>query len=560
MAALVCPKSSINLSYLTSFYGLDENTVYVLGVDGNLWLEHSVGDLVGGGWVQVPPPRDHVDANVASIQALDPNTVYVLGTDGNLWLEHSISGKFGQVPPPREHVDGSVTAFQALDPNTVYVLGTDGNLWQEHSISGKFGQVPPPREHVDGNVAAFQALDWPNTLYVLGTDGNLWLEYSSLQNFTAPEAPTVSFGPVPPPREHIDGNVADFQAIIVTTTRPPYILRSDGNLWFGGQQVDGNVRAPECFGEVRPLYKVLTVVYAPPGTNGGKSSSSVDYGTGSTTGSTTSTKSAFKEGLSVTASVGGSVGPVKLGASATFSASTTTTDSSSLEVKKSAEYDIKVPGPDHDGIDHQADLFVLWLNPLVKVAMEGHNNISWELGVDGETMEIQYVYASWLQNPTLMPAGLAAVLKQRGLTTTDYANILKLDPFLSGSTVINPDRFQPTTQTFPYEPPPDAGSSPPTFTSAYNSTTTSTTGHETENTTEVSVTVSAGISAPFTASLSTTGTLSWTDTSSQTSTETQTQTASVTVGGPAFGYTGPTSVAVYWDNMYNSFMFTFMDG
>ena len=123
--------------------------MYVLGSDGNLWLETSVHGKFG----QVPPPREQVDGDVILFEPLDPNTAYVLGLDGNLWLEHSVHGKFGQVPPPRERVDENVLWFKAIDGNTVYVLGSDGKLWLEHSVHGKFGQVPPPREQVDGNVA-----------------------------------------------------------------------------------------------------------------------------------------------------------------------------------------------------------------------------------------------------------------------------------------------------------------------------------------------------------------------------------------------------------------------
>jgi hypothetical protein len=36
-----------------------------------------------------------------------------------------------------------------------------------------------------------------------------------------------------------------------------------------------------------------------------------------------------------------------------------------------------------------------------------------------------------------------------------------------------------------------------------------------------------------------------------------TQSASVTVGGPAFGFAGSSDVLVYWDSIYNSFMFAF---
>src|SRR5262245_19708169 len=51
-------------------------------------------------------------------------------------------------------------------------------------------------------------------------------------------------------------------------------------------------------GTVAPRYYVLTVVYAPPGTQG-TSQSSVSYSQGSSTGSTTSTSHSFKNELSV---------------------------------------------------------------------------------------------------------------------------------------------------------------------------------------------------------------------------------------------------------------------
>ena len=55
-------------------------------------------------------------------------------------------------------------------------------------------------------------------------------------------------------------------------------------------------------GTVRPLYQVLTVLYAPPGTKGGNSKSVVDYGNGSATGTTTSVSSSFEVGANASVS------------------------------------------------------------------------------------------------------------------------------------------------------------------------------------------------------------------------------------------------------------------
>jgi hypothetical protein len=51
-----------------------------------------------------------------SFQTLDGyEHIFVLGTDGNLWLEQPPSGT---PPPPRTQVDGTAFTFQALDNET----------------------------------------------------------------------------------------------------------------------------------------------------------------------------------------------------------------------------------------------------------------------------------------------------------------------------------------------------------------------------------------------------------------------------------------------------------
>jgi hypothetical protein len=121
------------------------------------------------------------------------------------------------------------------------VQGADHNLWLASAQNGNWGQVPPPRQHIDGNVFEFQASS-VTQIFVLGTDGNLWL--ASAQN--------GNWGQVPPPRQHIDANVTYFQ--IGPNPNVAYVLGDDRNLWYiaapaqgwgqgqpSRQQIDGNV-------------------------------------------------------------------------------------------------------------------------------------------------------------------------------------------------------------------------------------------------------------------------------------------------------------------------------
>ena len=47
----------------------------------------------------------------------------------------------------------------------------------------------------------------------------------------------------------------------------------------------------------------------------------------------------------------------------------------------------------------------------------------------------------------------------------------------------------------------------------------------------------------------------WTDTKTDATSTGTTQSISVTIGGPAFGYTGPTDMAAYYDQIYQTFAF-----
>ena len=178
--------------------------IFVLGADGNLWLERPP-------FGNAPPLRQQVDANVFTFQALDDGDVIVLGTDGNLWLEHA---PFGSLPPRRQQIDGDVKGFQALNAGVVFVLGSDGNLWMETAPFGS--AVPPARTQVDGSVKEFLATG-QSAAFVLGNDGNLWLA----------EGP---FGTVPPRRQHVDGQVRGFAAL--PNPASVLVVRDDATLWF----------------------------------------------------------------------------------------------------------------------------------------------------------------------------------------------------------------------------------------------------------------------------------------------------------------------------------------
>jgi hypothetical protein len=513
--------------------------------DHKLWKVNS--DPSGSGLTQ--PGNNYTKSSPFVFRDPTGDWVYFRGTDDRL-LRVRTNGADGM------WLGGNHTKsapFVAQDPTGdiwVYFQGTDDRLLRVKSDGTRPEDDVPPK-------AQFTGIYIKSTPFVT-TDG--WVYFQSRGPFDTSSAQRGWLdGPLG--RVFNDGSqltwLTDFP--IASSPKVGRMQIANGTLgewvYFRATNNDGLYRyfqpaSALATGTVRPKFYVLTVLYAPPGTNSGKSVSLVDYSSASTTGTKTSTGSSWKAGVDATAE--GKIGDNKF--SFEFAISETDTMSSSLEIKKSTTFDIKIPGPGKDGIDHDHDVFVLMLNPLLNVTIYSGNHLVWTLAVDGPVMNVQYVYAGWLKDRSPMPPGVKAQLDTAGLGASDYQTILSTNPFASGASVIDADRFLPTPQSFAYEPPYSVYDAPWTETLMLQNTVTA------AGKTEVKYTVSAKAELAITQWLKIGGSMEWTSgNSTETSTESK-QSAAVTVGGPAFGYTGPTDVLVYWDTVYNSFMFASADG
>jgi len=334
--------------------------------------------------------------------------------------------------------------------------------------------------------------------------------------------------------------------------------------WGTGQTiVPGACQPLPVSGVVMPKLYPLTLVYAPPGTASGKagSASSVTYSAGSSLGTSTKTTHTFKEDTSVTAeaTLGGFA---NLGQDKGWSV--TKGDQTTLELKKSLTTTIIVQGAiDEDGIDHDLDIFYLWLKPQLDLAAQG-NAVSWSLSIanSGTTMDIQYVYLFELKDPSKMRSDVAARLAYYGVTSDDLASLIPLDPFANGSMAIDRTRYMPTPTTAPYEPPPRPGVAPATFQIRMDNSTVNTA--EETYTSDTSVSDSVGVDIKFTNWLGLKAKFSdkvtWTNSSVDATSTGTTQSALAVVTGPSFGYQGPPDLQVYYDSLFGTFLFVPITG
>lgn len=348
-------------------------------------------------------------------------------------------------------------------------------------------------------------------------------------------------------------------------------------------------------GSVNPKFLVLSVIYTPPG-----SKSTVDYGTSTAVGTTTSINNSFassntKANVTLTNTIPvppanpneqlGSVGGTASGStSGTFTETVAT--ASSVAINKTTSFDIQVPGLSNptDGIDHDYDIIMVWLNPVLNLqivdsATAQIPGYSFDPADPAAEVDVVPLYVKWLKNPLTMPPGIANALARvwaappadgsgPGLTTADLQAILARDPFTDpsyqltvnpGATTSTDGRFDiQAGETFAYEPPPFGGQ-PLTdkFSIQYQQTSTTGQSKTDQYQTSFSLTGQSNIKGWLSGNLQTATMMTWTNQFALKTTNVSTQTASLSLVGPCFGYTGPTDVQVFQDNVYGTFLFAF---
>lgn len=312
-------------------------------------------------------------------------------------------------------------------------------------------------------------------------------------------------------------------------------------------------------GTIKPKYLVLLVAYAPPGTNGGKSISSVSYSSGSSAGTSTTVSQTFKSGMS--SSVDASF--LGIGGGNSFEATTSKTDSTSVDIKKSTNLTIKIDGPSANGIDHNRDYIYLWLQPQITLSLTSISAV-WSFSGQGTAL-IQYVQAGWLSDsclqnqnqPGCMPSSVYQTLTNLGLNNDDFKEIRTHDVLLNNGS-LDPARFTPLTTSFTYEPPTSPSDPVPTTQVILTNESTTTTGQKVSDDYKVTTSISGdeNFLNLVKVNMKSSNTLEWTNESSTSQTTGNSQTASATIGGPSSDYpVGPTMIQVYYDQVYKTFAF-----
>lgn len=183
------------------------------------------------------------------------------------------------------------------------------------------------------------------------------------------------------------------------------------------------------------------------------------YEAGSSSGTTTSVSDTFKQSYSIAVETSGGRFGNGGGGGLSFTYSRSETSDQSLEIKKSRNTKLMVPGPSVDGIDHDRDLIYVWLNPQINLALTS-TSAAWTFAGTG-TAVIKRLYAGCLKtpsctqdakHPTCIPQNERDDLKQYGITEQDFPDILQRDVLATG-VAPDPKRFKPLNFTFGYEPP-----------------------------------------------------------------------------------------------------------
>ncbi len=520
--------------------------------------------------------------------------------DGAHWSANKQVGQSSTQAPSLAVFNNKLwMAFVANNPTNDLLIcsSADGDTWSGNTQVGQSTKSAPSLAVFDNKLwLAFIANNDTNDVLVCSSaDGVTWSANTQVKQ-SSKTAPSLAVFDNKLYLSFIANN--DTNQVLVCTS-------SDGVTWSAntqmgvGTQLQSSSHAPTLTpvelvtGAVYPRYQILTLVYAPPGTTGGSSKSSVTY-TGTTTNGTVNTiTKSLNNTVSLTASLGSGggsdgsgsggsgsgtgtggsgAGGSGTGASAGISFSLTEADTSAIAVTETDSFSNQIFGNNADGIDHGFDTFYLWLNPQLNFQVDQNGNVQWSMGVSGNgEVFAPSVLVSELQNPSTMRQDLYETLtgpppKGYGLTETDFAQILATNPFaaspnppiavLNPNAAIDPNRYLPVPNGFNYEPPaagqqPDPDPQVETLTNQVTNTST------TATTVQYSVTVKASDTILGALNLAVSDQLTYSIENSLATTSGTTASAVATIGAPSSSYTGPIDLLTYWDTVFHTFLFAF---
>jgi hypothetical protein len=315
-------------------------------------------------------------------------------------------------------------------------------------------------------------------------------------------------------------------------------------------------------GSVVPEYAVLSVLYSPPGSALPEGVGVVDYSASRSTGTSTNISSAFLSDDSVSGEGGGVFGGLSITTgtpSADGSAQTNDVDMTLTEVPES-----KVSGPNADGIDHDQDRILVWIHPVVDAKVTAYTpsfagqavpatSVVWTLS----NGSVQSVSVQCLKNPSAAGcANSVTSLTQAGITQTDYPTLLARDPFAEGQVDIDATRFEQLASPFAYDPTDGPNGTMVSITSTLTHPRRQDPSPANIDVFAVPLVATGGVDASVVlAQLKSSATFPWTNTTTWDASADNTQSASATVGQPSSSYTGPTFAFVYYDTIYNTFLF-----
>lgn len=361
----------------------------------------------------------------------------------------------------------------------------------------------------------------------------------------------------------------------------------------------GTVAKPTTFAQ--PKYAILGVFYAPPCSSA--STNSVVYGNANQLKVDNSLAHEYTQSDSVSLSGSASFSvdyvPITVSGTVTSGWSVDSMSGTDVALTTLSSENYTIDGcHGADGINHSYDIVWIWLNPVLPYYIPSSTSPQQTILVLGtgsderdpitaQAKAPDVVTLSVLQIKTLMavlnahktptPANTgisAATLQglQRAWDTTwatnsgaepgpqlvvqDYQDILNADPFVANPSLdpASSTRYALVNTAYVYY---DATSTPSEFSysaQAINAASQSS-GTDDQHFVSVEVSTQIGVVSVASSKLTYDGKWLWDTKSQSTKTNTSTQTATFSIWTPSASYTGPDEIVVYWDTVYQTFVF-----